>query len=125
MFNQVDLARIVVDPNTVVPGEPSLSAAFFADASRLPRVGESVYAVQPDDDAPSFIGAATVEEIDHNHQLIILRVDWRSFVTEGAMASSPIASRMNAIASARATAKTTRSQSRAVNLGGHVHVSAG
>jgi hypothetical protein len=72
-------ARVIVDPNSVVRQDPSLTAARFADADRVPRIGEVVIARQPDEDGSDFIGSARVVDINRTYKLIYLRVDWHSF----------------------------------------------
>jgi hypothetical protein len=81
-------ARVIVDPNSVVPGEPTLTAARLADADRLPLVGEIVVASQPDTDGSDFAGTAEVVDVDTDYGLIMLRVDWSSFRDVPAPSSS-------------------------------------
>ena len=106
MFNMRQVTRVTVDPNGVVANDPRLSAAFFEDASRLPSVGEVVLAVQDEDQDRDFIGTAVVERIDYANRLIYLRVDWRSFVVEGAMTSGHASPSYANAAAAQATRST-------------------
>ena len=75
-------ARVTVDPNSASRLHPDWVAAGFEDADRLPEVGESVLAVQPEDDAPDYVGTAVVKLLDLEHKLLYLDVDWDSFVDE-------------------------------------------
>lgn len=72
-------ARVIVDPNSVVRGEPGLTAARFDDADRVPHVGEIVVASQPDSDGSDFIGSARVVRVNTEYRLIFLSVDWASY----------------------------------------------
>jgi len=78
-FNITLPARVVVDPNGAARGDASLSVALLEDADRIPKVGELVFAVQPEDDEPDYISSAIVKEIDHAKGLIYLAVDWAGF----------------------------------------------
>lgn len=75
-------ARVVVDPNSFVPGDSSLSFARFADADRLPAVGDIVWAIQPDDDGTEGIAPGHVVDILPDTELLVLRVIWTSFTTQ-------------------------------------------
>ena len=78
------MARVIVDPNSSSRTNRDLSVAGFEDADRVPEVGETVYAVQPDTDGSAFVGRAEVVRIDREYDLIYLRVFWNSFVDEPA-----------------------------------------
>lgn len=75
--------RIIVDPNSTSHRDPGLSVVSFVRAGCIPAVGETVVAVQPDDEGmdPGFSpGApATVERIDMKYRLMYLRVAWDQF----------------------------------------------
>ena len=80
------ITRIVVNPNAVNHLDPDVYVARFVDADNLPRnVGEIVTVIQPEDDPePDFVSTAVVREIDHEHSLIYLDIEWDGFHDEPA-----------------------------------------
>jgi hypothetical protein len=74
--------RVVVDPNSSSRVHPDWVASLYSEASKVPAVGESVIAVQPDQGGPDFVGNAIVKLIDPERQIIYLDVDWDSFDDE-------------------------------------------
>jgi len=114
-------ASVIVDPNSSLQRDPSLTVARFADADRVPAVGETVIASQPDDDGSDFAGVATVESINDEHELIYLRVDWTSFrdaVTAPAVRLAASASRSSGVHFAVSCMRTTRRLRRGERNGG-------
>jgi hypothetical protein len=102
-------ARVIVDPNSSSRRDPSLSVARFADADRVPRVGETVVASQPDEDGSDFAGVATVVEINREHELIYLRVNWASFQNAVTAPAARIVAANHLLSGVRVTCmRTTR-----------------
>lgn len=79
--NSLDI-RVDVNPNAYhgSKGDPEVYVAQFRDASVIPVIGDEVTVVQPDDDPTAdFVSTAVVTDVDVDHQLITMRVDWKSF----------------------------------------------
>ena len=74
--------KIIVDPNSVAHKHPMLSVAIFEDAQSIPETGDKIIVSQPYDDEPDYIGDGVVHSVDHQHGLIYIDVDWKSFREE-------------------------------------------
>jgi hypothetical protein len=72
--------RVVVDPNSFSLRDPSLSVVSLDAFDKLPSVGDSVLAVQPDDDGLEGSARGTVHSIDEAHGLVYVSVDWSTFI---------------------------------------------
>lgn len=74
--------RIGVNPNAYHGNDdPQVYIARFRDANALPELRDEVTVVQDEDDPdePDYISTAEVLAIDHQNQLIVMRVDWKGF----------------------------------------------
>ncbi|WP_343573360.1 hypothetical protein [Mycobacterium sp.] len=79
--NSLDI-RVEVNPNSYhgSDGDPELYIARFRDASAVPTINDEVTVIQPDDDPTAdFVSTAVVLDVDQEHRLITLRVDWKGF----------------------------------------------
>jgi hypothetical protein len=79
--NTLDI-RVEVNPNSYhgSRGDPEVYIARFRDASAIPSRDDEVTVVQPDDDPTAdFVSTGVVTDVDHEHRLITLRVDWKGF----------------------------------------------
>jgi hypothetical protein len=82
--------RIEVNPNAYHHKDPDKYIARFREANRVPAVGDEVTVIQPDDDPaePEYVSTAEILEVDQDHGLIVMRVDWKGF--HDALPSSPV-----------------------------------
>jgi hypothetical protein len=73
------MIEIIID--ALVEGEkpPEIVKASYWDASDIPNEGDEVLVLQPDERGVNYVGDAVVTEVDDDHDLILLEVDWNSF----------------------------------------------
>jgi hypothetical protein len=73
--------RIEVNPNAVHDTDPAVYIARVGDALRIPRRGDVVTVIQPEDDPSEadYVSTARVTDVDKMRGLITLVVDWQGF----------------------------------------------
>ncbi|WP_375485107.1 hypothetical protein [uncultured Mycobacterium sp.] len=73
--------RIEINPNAVHDTDPAVYIARVGDALRIPRPGDVVTVIQPEDDPSEadYASTARVTDVDTTRGLITLVVDWEGF----------------------------------------------
>ena len=83
-------ARVVIDPNSSARHDHTLSVALLDDADRAIHTNETVWAVQPDDDGFEGVAIGRVVQINDEHRLVYIRVDWNSFKEQPITPDQPV-----------------------------------
>lgn len=66
--------QVEVDPNVRVRGNQTYSCFRHVRGADLPAIGDPVQVVEPES---GLTGTGTVTDLDHEAEIIYIRVDWR------------------------------------------------